>query len=435
MGIILTMLYMSIFIYLINRYESLQPPGIKLIYVSLYFVLKCAIGIGLGILYKNYYDGGDTFGYYFDSSQLFSLIFNDPISYFRILIGFTADSPEIASHLSILNLWNSSGFDDYYNDSHTLLKINSIIRIFSFGYYDVHVVWMNFLSYLGLLWLYKVFIRSNINDNSKLSLFKLIPFFLPSVLIWGSGFLKEPIIILFLGALFRTLQLLAREGRFRFLALSLILMFSFIFVKTYIIALIIPGLAGYFLGTKTNFKKAWMFVPLTYLATILFVFILGKYYGYFDVPSLLYGKQLNSLRFAIFMHAGSYVHPVAFAPSIVSFLKHFPEAVWFAIARPYPSELPAFWMFPFSIEWLFIIAIIFCAIFKESFKQTFANPKAWLIFCTSIGILAIVGFTNPVLGNTVRYRMAGALLLALSFIVSPYKRNDSSQVYKTSSES
>jgi hypothetical protein len=292
---------------------------------------------------------------------------------------------------------------------------------------------MNFLSYLGLLWLYKVFIRSDLADKSKVSLFRLIPFFLPSVLIWGSGLLKEPIIILFLGALFRTIQLLFTEGRIRFFILSIIIMLTFIFVKTYVIALILPGLIGYFLGMKFNFRKVWMFVPFVYLAAVLFLFILGKYDSYFDLPALLYGKQLSSLRFAIFMHAGSYVHPVAFAPSIISFLKHFPEAIWFALARPYPSELPAFWMFPFSVEWLFILSIIVWAIINRSIKQTFAYPKAWMIFCTSIGILALVGFTNPVLGNTVRYRVTGALLLALSFVVSPEKRKADLQEQKTDS--
>ena len=101
-----------------------------------------------------------------------------------------------------------------------------------------------------------------------------------------------------------------------------------------------------------------MLVPASYVATLLILFIAGNFNSYFDIPALLYGKQLNSLRFAIFMHAGSYVHPVAFAPSIVSFLKHIPEAVWFAIARPYPTELPAFWMFPFSIEWILLLVII-----------------------------------------------------------------------------
>jgi hypothetical protein len=422
MGTLLTLFYISFIIFLIYRYKNLQPPGIKLIYVSFYFILKCAIGIALGLFYKQYYGGGDTFGYYYDSSQLFSLLFNDPISYLRILTGLYADSPEIIDHVSILQLWNSSGFDDYYNDARTLLKVNSIIRIISFGYYDVHVVWMNFLSYLGLLWLYKVFIRSDYENESRIPLIKLIPFLLPSVLIWGSGLLKEPLIILFLGALFRTFQLLVTEGRIRFLVLSIVLMFTFIFVKTYIIALILPGLIGCFLGIKTHSKKVWMFVPASYIVTLLILFIAGNFNSYFDLPSLLFGKQLNSIRFAIFMHAGSYVHPVAFAPSIVSFLKHFPEAAWFTIARPYPTELPAFWMFPFSIEWIFLLVIICWSILNKSIVASFSTPKAWMIFCTAVGILAIVGFTNPVLGNTVRYRLSGALLLGLSFVVSVDKR-------------
>jgi hypothetical protein len=254
-------------------------------------------------------------------------------------------------------------------------------------------------------------------------LIKLIPFLLPSVLIWGSGLLKEPLIILFLGALFRTFQLLVTEGRIRFLVLSIVLMFTFIFVKTYIIALILPGLIGCFLGIKKNSKKVWMFVPASYIVTLLILFIVGNFNSYFDLPALLFGKQLNSIRFAIFMHAGSYVHPVAFAPSIVSFLKHFPDAVWFAIARPYPNELPAFWMFPFSIEWIFLLVIICWSILNKSIVTTFSTPKAWMVFCTAVGILAIVGFTNPVLGNTVRYRLSGALLLGLSFVVSADKRN------------
>ena len=149
MGVVLTVFYIFIVIYLINKYENLQPAGIKLFYIYLYFILKCAIGIGLGIFYKQYYGGGDTFGFYYDSSQLFSLIFNDPISYFRILTGLYTDSPEITNHLSILPLWNSSGLDDYYNDSRTLLKVNSIIRIISFS--SIIPYYFNYSNYINYL--------------------------------------------------------------------------------------------------------------------------------------------------------------------------------------------------------------------------------------------------------------------------------------------
>ena len=114
------------------------------------------------------------------------------------------------------------------------------------------------------------------------------------------------------------------------------------------------------------------------------------------------------------MNAGSLVRPISFAPTITSFLKHFPEASWYAFFHPTLNELKEWWFFPFSLEsWVIIILFLFNFILDKG-KKLFSSSFCVLSIFIAVMLLALVGFTNPVLGNIVRYRMIAMLVLILA---------------------
>jgi len=176
----------------------------------------------------------------------------------------------------------------------------------------------------------------------------------------------------------------------------------------------LPGILGIYLFRFKKPLKQIIFIVLFYAITASIILFLGSYYPSFDLPALMFGKQLNTYRFAVFMNAGSLVQPISFAPNVSSFLKHFPEASWYAFFHPTLSELKEWWFFPFSVEsWIIILFFIMNVVLDKG-KSYFTSSFCVLSLFIAVMLLALVGFTNPVLGNIVRYRMIAMLILILS---------------------
>jgi hypothetical protein len=230
---------------------------------------------------------------------------------------------------------------------------------------------------------------------------------------WGSGLLKEPLVLFMVGIILRLTQLSTENMRIRYFIYFPLIAFLFLIIKMYLFAIILPGIIGIFFSKYASNKRQINFILLSYLIALVAVVVIGYYHPNYDLPALLFGKQLNTYRFAVFMNAGSVVHPVPFAPNWISFLKHIPEGIWFAFAHPYPNELVQWWMFPFSFEAVFILMLYGASFYIDRCKYVFANSFHVYGIIVALGLLLLIGYTNPVLGNIVRYRMVSMILLAV----------------------
>ena len=70
-------------------------------------------------------------------------------------------------------------------------------------------------------------------------------------------------------------------------------------------------------------------------------------------------------------------------------------------------------MFPFSFEAAFILALFGACFYMDRGKNVYSNSFHVYGIIVALGLLLLVGYTNPVLGNIVRYRMVSMLLLAV----------------------
>ena len=414
MGIMLALFYALIIAYCIYRFDFLKPKNIHWEIPAVYFLTKCVVGVGLGIFYLKYYGAGDTYSYFSDSGHLFAVLFNEPKQFFKIMLGYHLESPDTARNVASLHMWVDNGFDEYYNDAKTLVKLNTFFRFLSFGYYEVHVVFMAFLAYVGLILLYRVFLEEIIPNNKWSWIIALLVFTIPSHFIWSSGLMKEPLILFVFALLMYITYLSTEQMRVRYIIYFVSIVVLFCFVKIYLLLIMLPGILGIYLFRFKKPLKQIIFIVLFYAITASIVLFLGSCYPSFDLPALMFGKQLNTYRFAVFMNAGSLVQPISFAPNVSSFLKHFPEASWYAFFHPTLSELKEWWFFPFSVESWIIIFFFILNIVLDKGKSYFTSSFCVLSLFIAVMLLALVGFTNPVLGNIVRYRMIAMLILILS---------------------
>jgi hypothetical protein len=270
--ILLTILYSAVFIYIIYRASFFRATGLSFKLISGIFLLKVLAGVSLSLIYSYYYTDrqtADIFKYFDDSKYMFEALSTNPGDYFQMLFGIGNDTEHFNQYYVEMNNWFRVYESNIYNDSHTIIRFNALLRIFSFGYYNVHTVFMCFISLVGLMAIYKAF-TPFVERNKKLLV--LAVFFIPSIMLWGSGVLKEGLLIFGLGMLIYSFFKCV-EGKVSVVRIAIILLAIFLlfYVKFYVLMALIPVLAAYWWTAKTGNKLSWV----KYGSTILLCAIMG----------------------------------------------------------------------------------------------------------------------------------------------------------------
>ncbi len=415
---LLTVLYAVIFILLIYKVKFFRIEGFSARVVSGVFIMKILAGIGMFFLYTYYYTdraSADIFKYFDDSKIMYDALWDKPKDFFRMVFSIGNDSPHFDQYYYQMNNWYRQYESNIYNDSHTIIRINALIRLFSFGFFNVHTVFMCFISLVGLIALYRFFVPYM--QHKKRLLFFAV-FLIPSVVFWSSGVLKEAILIFGIGMmLFTTGQLLQKK---HILLNTLFLLFSLVllmYIKYYIFIIIIPLTIVYVWCRLTSDK----FAVLKYTSMAIVCIIAGLTIHYIfpgmNMLQILAMKQNDFVGLAQATQSGSLISEDLLKPTVPDILVHTPGAFYNTLVRPYIFEANSLIILLAAIENLFIfVMIIICLIFssrKISHKSVFIFC---LLFFTALYILT--GLTTPVIGAMVRYKVpAMPFMMILLFML------------------
>jgi len=411
----LAAIHLLIICWLIFKIKKFQISNISVVISIAYFIVKCCFGFSLWLIYRDYYKQGDMLEYWHDTNSIFIFLKNSPIDFFKSIIGISQ-----SDILNNMEHWNAFTYNPYFNDNRTFLIFNLLIRMISFGDVYVQIIWINFAAYFGLLCLYNCFIdeyhqkidSEKLHNNS--TFLKFIPFLLPSVLIFGSALSKESLWLFVFGILIRNIQVMYNNYSIRNVV-YFIVSSAFVFaIKSYLFLALLPGLFALVVIKKMsdwNFK--WIFISI-YVGGLIELLIIGKFFPQYDLPSYLFGQRLNLLRNAVFSGADSLINPVCFAPEALSFLKRIPQSILFAFVNPLQWELKSFWMLPISWDSVIIIFVMAYLFIFRKVLTIFDSPFSLLFLFISLLLLMAIGFTIPVIGNLVRFKMPAMFMLAIS---------------------
>jgi hypothetical protein len=390
--------------------------------ISGIFLLKIAFGLILWAVYTFYYTDrstADIYKYFDDSKILFDTLRTNPAHFFKMLFGIGNNTPEFEQYYAHMNYWARKIDSSIYNDSHTIIRFNSLVRFFSFGYYNVHTVFICFLSLIGLTAIYKTFIPF-LQDKKRELLF--VVFLLPSVLFWGSGVLKEGLIFFALGLLiYHTNKLFRFRSVLICLGVALLLAFS----KFYVWLAIFPGLL---LMIWTNRNNSKVFLKFAIILVVIGTVGLNiDCFTSIQNPLVtLSQKQIefNQLAAGDLQDANHNPIPVAgsiikintLEPTLFSVIKNSPQAFNNTFLRPYLWELKSPMMLMAGLENIFIILFILtCIIF---IKPLASIRWEYVLFCFSFVAIQflIIGETTPVLGAVARYKVPALPFLMIGFL-------------------
>ncbi len=409
MEYLLTIFYAFVFLLIVLKSSFFKSEKISSKYFGYVFVLKIFAGILLGYLYQIYFNGGDTYVFFNDANKLFAIGKSHPGDFIKILFGI-GDRHALAPYYNQLSGWNN--YEYLYNDSKTIIRINAAIRIFTFGYYNVHVVFFCFLSLTGLNGLFKIF--SGFFPGKEKELF-VAAFLVPSVLFWTSGILKEGILVFALGIfLYSFTKLVSAKPSLKHVLSFGTGLLLLVYLKIYTLMMIIPGMIAYGWSVKTNYKNVLLKFSATYFLYFIFLFNLKYINPNYNLAEIIYWKQHNSIAYAKYMNSGSFVEPpLLMEPTINSIIIKAPHALLNAFILPNWNHIHNPFAMTAALENLGIILIIGLTIIFSKRLDNNQKPLFYLSLFFMIFLFTLIGLTTPLIGSMVRYKVP-----ALPFLLS-----------------
>jgi len=297
------LLFSSILGYVIWNHPFFKLNEIPRHWSLVGFGIKVAGGTALTLLYTYHYTDrstADIFKYFDDAKVMYSSAFEHPIDFLKMLTGLGNDNSYFdLTYYNRMNHWYRH-YSAYYNDNHTIIRWNALVMFLSGGHFMVHTVFMCFLSTLGLIGIFRSF-----SDHSAPRPLFLLLFLTPSLSFWGSGVLKEGLVLFGLGGLFWSLKnWLNGNATKSKLFIFLIAFLCLVSTKYYLLAILFPGLLALILLRLTKSQKPALWFAGSYSLAIVAFFFVGKINSSLDPAANLAHKQKDFINLA---NGGMYV--------------------------------------------------------------------------------------------------------------------------------
>lgn len=397
-----------------------------------YFLPALAVkiigAISLGFIYQFYYDGGDTFKFHtYGSRVMWNILIESPVDGLNLLF-FGGGSAHDKYILSVPIIRDASSF--------LVARISFFFDLFTFSSYSATTLFFASFGFVGTWALYLTFYKQFPHMHRSLA---IAICFIPSVFFWGSGILKETIVVGCLGIatfLVYTVFIERRVSLFRLLLLILSLYFIFI-VKKFVLQAYLPAALVWVMAANFGNIRSKMLKVL--LVPGAFLFVIAS--SYFAVSKVGEGDDKYALdkiaqtakitaydiRYWTGRDAGSGYDLGELDGTFSSMLKLAPQAINVTLFRPYLTEVKNPLMLLSAIEGsVFLFLTIFILVKKgKQFFKSFFNPNVIFCFVFSISFSFAVGISTFNFGTLNRYKIPMLPFFALFLaLVYNYEKRD-----------
>lgn len=404
----LFVVYLVLFAWLVTRVKFFTGTGLSNPQLIIIFLLKVMAGIfygWIGVYYGGLAQMQDTWGFHASGVQEYRLLSSNPEEYFTNLFRDPYEG-------GILKFFESN--DSYWNDlkGNILIKLFSVLDIFSFGFYYVNVIFYAFLTLFGAIAIFKV--MNDAFPGRKMTIL-LATFLVPSFLYWTSGLHKEGLIFTGISLAVYSIYFSSKEKRWGYrritaLAIGLLLL---LVLRNFILVIIIPAIIAWLSANKRPRYATAIFAGIYLLFGILF-FTARYAYPRFDFPQAVVNKQQEFMQ----LKGGNSSIPIKeLQPNALSFLKNTPQAINLSTIRPYPSDVRHILSLAAAIE---INLLLLCFLLFIFWHKNGLRSRNLILFCLffSFSVLLAIGFSVNNLGAIVRYRSIIMPLLVVPMLAS-----------------
>jgi hypothetical protein len=409
--IILFPLYVYFFhLIFASRRKKIKDPILRF-YHKYGFWIKVLASLTITIFNLYISIGDSTTLYYKEGHNLFKLILRDPAN-----IQWLFEEGKDFSKDLIANPWNNGYFGSEAN--FFIIKLVAIFSFFTFGHYILINLFFSMFAFTGIWRLFRFFYDIYPTLHKKLAIAVL---FLPTVVFWSSGALKDPICMGMLGWMtyciyngFHLKKELIKNG-----IVSVIAIWVLVIVKPYIIFAYLPFFILYLLLTNLHLIKSGFIKAMTVLLIsgvsiggfILMSDKLQQEMGAFSLEKLnesVLNQQANFISMADKAES-SFSLGVEYDGSLGSLIRMAPTAINATLFRPYLWESKKLSTLLSSLESLSLMVFSLFVLYKTGIRQfiftIFKDPMVLFCFFFSVLFALFIGATTLNFGTLVRYKI------------------------------
>lgn len=366
--------------------------------------------IALGCIYQFYYSGGDTFMYHSYGSRLvWESIFDSPIQGLSLIFKDAGDYSNVYKYASQIYFFKDP-------PSYFVIRMASVFDLLTFSTYSGTALLFAVFSFCGTWALYLTFYKQYPNSHRSLA-FGIC--FIPTVFFWGSGILKETIVMASIGISTYCFYTLFIEKKTKWTKILLLLVsLYFIFsVKKFVLQAFIPAVLIWILAS--NFKKIQsLAVRILLIPIVIAIAIASSYFSIvkvgegddkYDVTKIAQTAKVTAydIRYWSGRAAGSGYELGELDGTFNSMLKLAPQAINVTLFRPYIWEVKNPLMLMSALEGtvFFLIVAVILVKKKRFLFASFSDPNFLFCLVFSISFAFAVGVSTFNFGTLARYKI------------------------------
>ncbi|MEM9833143.1 MAG: hypothetical protein AAF944_21090 [Bacteroidota bacterium] len=376
---------------------------------------KVVGALAVGFIYQFYYGGGrpsgDTFNYHQNAEIVIEAFADDPAVGVKLLLANGEYTPEIFSYATRMYWFRSS--TEYF-----VIRVITVLGLLTLHSYAAIAILFAAISFSGVWAMYRTFCKFYPHLHYELAIAVL---FVPSVVFWGSGVLKDTITLGALGwATWGIVRVFfERKSILISSCILLIGLYTIYSVKIYIVLCFLPAaLLWIFLSysaqissTPVKLMIAPFIIGISGIIGYYAVLKVGEDNARYSIESVSETAEITARYLAyVGEKQGGSVYTLGdydFSPA--GMLRKFPLAVNVTLFRPYLWEAYNPVMLLSALESLATLLFTLFVFFRAGPFRAFAlmgsNPI--ILFCLLFGVAFsfAVGISTYNFGSLVRYKI------------------------------
>jgi hypothetical protein len=410
--------------------EKIETNG-AYAYYRLGLLAKVYGGLAFALIYAFYYGGGDTTAYWIDAGRLASLITSEPKCFIEILFGNTS-----LHNFYCFDLSKNSPLH-YLRDpqAYAVTRFSSLFYFLSVDSFFACTILVAWVSFGGVWRLYLVFVEEYPSLAKQLAIAFL---FIPSVLFWGSGVMKDT--YTFTAACWMTSSVygmvLKRRNIFWNSIYVLFSAYVMISMKPYIFVALLPGCFIWIVFNRIQEIESRFIKVLAAPVIIMIGFVLGAAifsqaasnlgdYGSVDsIMDRAIATQEDLKREA---YEGNSFDIGTIDPSLTGILSKAPVAIFAGLFRPTILDVKNGLMLISAFENTALIIFLFYMVITIGpvgfARYVFSKPMITFAFIFALFFSFAVGLTTSNFGSLVRYKIVALPFFLASLYMIRYHKH------------
>ncbi len=386
--------------------------------------------IALGLLYQFYYGGGDTFNFHTIGSRvIWEAFWDSPSKGLELLFSSGEYSPRTYEYASKIYFYQDKS-------SFFIIRISTLFDLLTFSSYSATAVLFAVFSFIGSWAFFIAMYRQTPQLHFWIAVAIL---FIPSVIFWGSGLMKDTLTFACLGLMTYSISNLFIRHRQKIGSIILLVLSAWIIFSTkkYILLCFLPAAFLWIYANQLRRIKS----KVLKLMVVPFIVVMLTCIGYYsliliseDDPRYSLDRIAETSKITAYdigfysgRNAGSGYNLGELDGSFGGMLKLAPQAINVSLFRPYLWEIKNPLMLLSAIEGALLLVLTMYVLIKKrtAVLMSCSNPNVMFCLTFSLTFAFAVGISTFNFGTLSRYKipLLPYYTLALIYILN-YKNKE-----------